>query len=212
MLAARREDSRSDFPQADWIAHRTLDAFIGTFHTAGRRVAVICGRGSFLNQPTTLPAHWTKVLPSAGVATTGVATRTYKDRGGNTIAHWTYEPELELVPSGNEPNELKVTVTDPLGNTTRHYFSVDRDGLSYDAGSWNAFEYGLPFSHLIWVPATLFRGAASHQRQRCKPWRTAWDLRTWRTETADDVRVLIRVGLVRALILCSGRVLSFEPP
>jgi len=68
MLAARREDARSDFPQAEWITHRTLDDFIGTFHTAGRRVAVICGRGSFLYQPTTLPAHWAEVLPPAGVA------------------------------------------------------------------------------------------------------------------------------------------------
>ena len=68
ILAARREDARSDFPQAEWITHRTLDDFIDTFHTAGRRVAVICGRGSFLYQPTTLPAHWAEVLPPAGVA------------------------------------------------------------------------------------------------------------------------------------------------
>ena len=55
---ACREDGRSDFPEAERITHRTLDDFIGTFHTAGRRVAIICGRGSFLYQPTTLPAHW----------------------------------------------------------------------------------------------------------------------------------------------------------
>ena len=68
ILAARREDDRSDFPASERITTQTLDQFVDTFHLGERRVAVICGRGSFLYQPTTLPAHWAEMLPPAGVA------------------------------------------------------------------------------------------------------------------------------------------------
>ena len=78
--------------------------------------------------------------------TTGVATRTFKDRDNNTIAQWTYAPELEIAPPGSEPNEFKVTVTDPSGNYTVNYFSADRDGAIYAPNAWNTFDYGLPFT------------------------------------------------------------------
>ena len=84
--------------------------------------------------------------PTRPPISTGVETRTFKDRDGNTIAQWTYAPELEIAPPGSEPNEFKVTVTDPLGHHTVNYFSVDRDGAIYDPDDWSAFEYGLPFT------------------------------------------------------------------
>ena len=86
--------------------------------------------------------------------TTGVATRTYKDRSGNALASWSYEPQLEQQVPGSQPNEFKVIVTDPQGNTTHNYFSVDRDGNIYDPDGWNAFDYGLPFSRNRTVTTT----------------------------------------------------------
>jgi RHS repeat-associated protein len=92
-------------------------------------------------------------------ASPGVGTRKMITAAGATAATWTYSPALSPQPArppgwcpahlwplpGNE--ELTVTVTDPLGDLTKHYFSVWPEMFYTSANGFVRTEHGLPFTH-----------------------------------------------------------------
>ncbi len=74
----------------------------------------------------------------------GVAARTMRDpsrpAGQQVLGTWTYVP----FPNTLGAKEHTVTVTDPLGHRTVHYFSVATDAAF--TGAWSRYDYSLPFT------------------------------------------------------------------
>lgn len=98
-------------------------------------------------------------------ASPGVGVRREKTATGTTIGTTTYSPALSAQPArpvGWCPNypanqypwlrpgseELTVTVTDPLGDKTKHYFSVWPEMFYTSEHSFVRTEHGLPFTHM----------------------------------------------------------------
>ncbi|MEO8277236.1 MAG: hypothetical protein ABI639_13565, partial [Thermoanaerobaculia bacterium] len=93
-------------------------------------------------------------------ASPGVSARRMLTAAGATIASTTYSPTLSAqtarpagwcpaypgLPPGRE--ELTVTVTHPLGDRTKHYFSVWPEMLYTSPNGFVRTEYGLPLTHL----------------------------------------------------------------
>jgi RHS repeat-associated protein len=93
----------------------------GRLRWTWRRWTIQPGKGSFL------------------AAVQGVATRTQDDPIRNLNATWTYSNANEST-SGRWVESI-VTVTDPLGNYTKHYFETDQSNGLGSTGDWR---YGLP--------------------------------------------------------------------
>lgn len=92
--------------------------------------------------------HPDPTSPPPWEGATGVGTRTVKRANDSVVGVWTYTPRLQNWPGTPQdpfPNELQVTLRDPLGHETVHYFSVDRDGIAWE-GEYTARDYGLPFT------------------------------------------------------------------
>ncbi len=77
----------------------------------------------------------------------GVATRTTKNEQGAVLGAWTYTTSLSPPPfPGAQSQELVNSVTDPLGQRTVRYFSVDTENVYV---GWNGCDYGLPFTRNV---------------------------------------------------------------
>ncbi len=72
----------------------------------------------------------------------GVASRGMRDRGGVLLGVWNYAfgPGYPAVLSSQEHT---TTVTDPLGHSTKNYFST---ALNASYTGWSTYEYSLPFT------------------------------------------------------------------
>jgi RHS repeat-associated protein len=85
-----------------------------------------------------------------GISSAGVAQRQLQTLPGTPtpptgVGTWTYTTTLTPVPSGHQNQELINTVRDPLGTTTKHYFSV-WPGAGNSPNGTSSLEYGLPYS------------------------------------------------------------------
>ncbi len=77
----------------------------------------------------------------------GVATRTMRERDGSLLGTWTYQTHLTPANSPGGPIEEAVnTVIDPLGHKTERYFAVYAKVSSASAYGGSIAEYGLPYS------------------------------------------------------------------
>jgi len=85
--------------------------------------------------------QWTGDFPNTQTPV-GVTSRKLYDRGNILIGEWTYANQLDGAwnyPNLPAPRELKVTITDPLGNKTENFFDVS----DWDSASSG---YGLPYT------------------------------------------------------------------
>ncbi|MFW6206720.1 MAG: hypothetical protein ACOC5J_02175, partial [Gemmatimonadota bacterium] len=74
----------------------------------------------------------------------GLLARRHRNFDGVLFGDWAYSAELD---SNTPQKEFQVTVTDPLGHPTTHFFSVYSELQS--SGGWDRDEYGLPFSRYV---------------------------------------------------------------
>ena len=156
-LPVLSEVSRPDgtkFSMPDYIVPQTS---LGCGSRSGRIRALELptgGRLEWTYQTYTFPRREGPIsLPPAATqafeTSVGVATRTFVNADGSVDGTWVYETALTPNFGGGGPgvpqsNELVNTVTDPLGNKTVSYFSVDLEGFAF-TGDWSIYDYGLPF-------------------------------------------------------------------
>lgn len=83
---------------------------------------------------------------------TAVAGRTLIDRAGAVVGAWTFDAEFDVErpkdSTCDQPRELAVTVTTPLGHQHRQYFSVfvSGDPAAQGGEPWRVEDYGLPLT------------------------------------------------------------------
>jgi RHS repeat-associated protein len=121
----------------------------------GTQTTVPCNAGMLrgMTLPTLGRIEWDYMqysfpLPSSSrlyrQSSSGVSRRRLKDAAGGTLGEWQYRTALTSDPNFAHAQELVNTVITPLGDKTEHFFSVSTSTGA--TTTWNAFEYGLPFS------------------------------------------------------------------